>query len=106
MRFPWPWEEEPYPELPSRDCLTESAAAAVALHFPDSLPGPRPVAAASEHHGGASARDTRAQMERDIREQMTDGSPAAREWATQKARNALERWDRGVTEGNIQYVTR
>lgn len=46
-------------------------------------------------------RDTREAMYRQILDH-TDGTPAAREWAREKADNACRNWSRGVSEGTIQ----
>lgn len=71
--------------------------------LPASHPAYLPPVVVPEVFGGHSVdpRDTRAAMERQILDH-TDGTPAAREWASEKAANACRNWDRGVAEGSIQ----
>lgn len=62
-----------------------------------------PVIVPEVAFGGPSVnpRDTREQMYRQILDH-TDGTPAAREWAREKADSACRNWSRGVSSGEIK----
>ncbi len=99
-RAPWPWEP-PAPEYASGQPVKAAAADLLAA---------QPDTGASTVGGGelrnrVSVRETRAQLYRDALA-ATDGTPAAQEWAHQKADRAIRYWDRGVRAGTITQADR
>ena len=94
-RQPFAWEGGAAVSLDTP--LSLDARRFVALPRPTAPPSISPTTA-GEYPG---ARDTRNEMERQILDH-TDGTPAAREWAAEKAARAAAAWDRGVRDGSIK----
>jgi len=91
IRIPFAWEGKPDP--------IEGAGS---VDYADILPVHLPFGGA--HPAYSRTRDTRDELERRALD-MTDGSPAAREWARSKAAKAVDTWDRGVASGQIKLPT-
>lgn len=94
MRIPFPWEGQPDPLEGAGD--VDHADLVVMPPQPDV----RSQLGAGELTTSVSPRDTREQMYRQILDH-TDGTPAARKWAREKADTACRNWDRGVRTGSI-----
>lgn len=92
FRQPFPWEDAPErPDPPPLDMARLVV-----------IPGGGEAGGSSVQSGEYDGvRDSRAQLARQIVD-ATDGSPAAREWAAQKAQTAALNWDRGVRSGTIK----
>lgn len=102
-RIPWPWEGK----LPPADArrLLDAWRAHAATAYPDSLPGSTQPIVPSAGGELSGARDTTADMERRILD-MTDHTPAAREWAASKARTARDWYDTAVRSGQMPHPTK
>lgn len=94
FREPFPWEDAPArPEVEPLDL-----ARVVALPTDE---GRACSSVALEGGEFAGVRDTRAELAARILA-YTDGSDAARAWASEKAATAATTWDRGVRAGSIK----
>lgn len=96
-RTPWPWEG-PEPVRASGDPVSAMGRLLLA-GLPDHPSAG--VSSGGELANRVSPRDTRDQIER-MAARYTDGSPAALEWARERAETATRDWDRGVRSGRIQ----
>ena len=108
-RIPWPWENKPLPPADAAVLLANWREHA-ATHYPDQPDEPDtipPLLGVSSGDGAelAGVRDTAAAMERDILD-MTDRTPAAREWARDKAHHARDFYHHAVHAGREPRPTK